>query len=72
MGIGSQQILLILLVAMVIFGASKLPQIGEGMGKAIRNFKKSVGEVESEIEDITPKRIAEKKEEKKDESKEQA
>ena len=63
MGIGSQQIILVLIVAMVIFGASKLPQIGEGMGKAIRNFKKSVNEVEAEIEDITPKRIAEKKEE---------
>ena len=63
MGIGANQILLILLVAVLIFGASKLPQIGEGMGKAIRNFKKSVKEIEEEVEDITPpKKISPKKE----------
>ncbi|MDR2884500.1 MAG: twin-arginine translocase TatA/TatE family subunit [Deferribacteraceae bacterium] len=54
MGIGSNQILLILLVAALIFGASKLPQIGDGMGKAIRNFKKSVNDVNADVEDITP------------------
>jgi sec-independent protein translocase protein TatA len=40
--IGIGELLLILLIVMVIFGAGKLPQIGEGLGKAITNFKKSI------------------------------
>lgn len=53
MGIGSNQILLILLVVALLFGATKLPQIGKGMGEAIRNFKKSVKDVD-DATDITP------------------
>ncbi len=53
MAFGMQEILLILVVLVVLFGVGKLPQIGEGMGKAIRNFKKSVKDVE-DIADITP------------------
>ncbi len=68
MGFSMQHLLLVLLVVVLIFGASKLPQIGDGMGKAIRNFKKSVKEADEEVEDITPpKKISPKKEEKKDE-----
>ncbi len=52
-GLGTQELLIILVIVMVIFGAGKLPQIGEGMGKAIRNFKKSAKEAEDAI-DITP------------------
>ncbi len=69
MGIGTNQILLVLLVVVLIFGASKLPQIGEGMGKAIRNFKKTVNEADLNIDDVTPtKKIAAKKEEKEEEN----
>ena len=50
---GMQEILIILLVVVIIFGAKKLPEIGSGIGQAIKNFKKSVTEPE-EI-DITPK-----------------
>lgn len=39
--IGPTQILLILLIVLVIFGAKKLPEIGGGLGKAIRNFRKA-------------------------------
>jgi sec-independent protein translocase protein TatA len=61
------QLFIVLLVVVLIFGAGKLPQIGDGMGKAIRNFKKSVKEVEDEIEDITPpKKISPKKEKEED------
>jgi sec-independent protein translocase protein TatA len=66
-GLGSQELLIILIIAMVIFGAGKLPQIGEGMGKAIRNFKKSAKEAEEAI-DITPEE--DKKKLEKDDSKE--
>ncbi len=52
-GIGMQELLLILVVVLLIFGSKKLPEIGAGLGKAIRNFKRSTTEPD-EI-DITPK-----------------
>lgn len=52
-GLGSQEIIIILLIAVVLFGAGKLPQIGEGMGKAIKNFKKAAKDAEEAV-DITP------------------
>ena len=45
-GLGMPELLVILVIILVIFGAGKLPQIGEGLGKGIRNFKKSVKEEE--------------------------
>ena len=45
-GIGMPELLVILVIVLVIFGANKLPQIGEGLGKGIRNFKKSTKEAE--------------------------
>ena len=41
--------LIVLVIVLVIFGPGKLPQIGEGLGRGIRNFKKSVNE-KDEIE----------------------
>lgn len=61
MGIGMQEMLIILLVVLVLFGAKKLPEIGGGLGRAIRNFKKATSEPD-EI-DITPKAEASKTEE---------
>lgn len=40
--LGVQELLIILLIVLVIFGASKLPQLGRGLGEGIRNFKKGV------------------------------
>ena len=48
-GLGTQEIIIILVIALFIFGAKKLPEIGKGLGKSIREFKKSVtGEGENE------------------------
>ncbi len=44
--LGFTELILILVIVLIIFGAGKLPQIGEGVGKAIKGFKKSVHEVE--------------------------
>jgi len=52
-GIGIPELLIILVIVLVIFGANKLPEIGSGMGRAIKNFKKATSEPE-EI-DVTPK-----------------
>ncbi len=51
--IGMPELLVILVIALIIFGAGKLPQIGENMGRAIRNFKDSVND--RERIDVTPK-----------------
>ncbi len=59
-GIGMSELLIILLIVVVIFGAKKLPEIGGGLGKAIKNFKKATSEPE-EI-DVTPQKDAPKKE----------
>lgn len=64
--LGPWQIVIIVLVIALLFGAKKLPQIGKGMGEALRNFKKSVNDVDSTITDITPdnnQMITNKKEE---------
>jgi sec-independent protein translocase protein TatA len=42
-GLGVQELVIILVIALVVFGPSKLPQIGSGLGKAIRDFRKAVG-----------------------------
>src|SRR5262249_61424572 len=47
-GLGLQELLVILVIALVIFGPSKLPQIGSGLGKAIRDFKKGVSSDDGE------------------------
>ncbi len=52
-GLGFQELLIILVIALIVFGPSKLPQIGSGLGKAIRDFKKGVGGEDSE--EITQK-----------------
>ena len=45
---GFTELILILFIVLIIFGAGKLPQLGEGLGKAIKGFKKSVHEAEAE------------------------
>lgn len=51
--IGPTELILILIVVLVLFGSKKLPEIGSGLGRAIRNFKRATTEP-SEV-DITPK-----------------
>lgn len=45
-GLGVPELLVIFLILLVIFGASKLPQLGRGLGEGIRNFKKGIKEDE--------------------------
>jgi len=66
-GLGMQELIIILVIVVVLFGATRLPQIGEGIGKAIRNFKKSMSEP-NEI-DVTPKKPLDEDKEKKEEEK---
>jgi sec-independent protein translocase protein TatA len=45
--IGFSELVVILLILMLVFGASRLPKLGESMGKAIRNFKRAVAQNEN-------------------------
>lgn len=45
--LGITELILILVIVLIIFGAGKLPQLGEGLGKAIKGFKKSVHEADA-------------------------
>ena len=49
---GWMELMLILIIVLIIFGAGKLPQLGEGLGKAIKGFKKTVHEADAI--DVTP------------------
>ena len=41
-GLGATELMIVLVIVIVVFGASRLPKIGEGLGKGITNFKKEV------------------------------
>lgn len=53
-GFGIGELLVIFLIVLVIFGASRLPQMGSGLGKAIKNFKDSIAG--KDAIDVTPKK----------------
>ncbi len=53
-GIGFPELLVVLVIVLVVFGAGRLPEIGTGLGKALRGFKKGMSEPD-EI-DVTPRK----------------
>jgi len=65
-GLGMPELIVILVIVFLIFGAGRLPELGRGIGSAIRNFKKSMNEPD-EI-DVTPKKGIEEKEKEKEKS----
>ena len=65
-GLGATELIIILVIVVILFGATRLPEIGRGIGEAIKNFKKSTSE-NPEI-DVTPENKSEKTEESKEKS----
>jgi len=57
MGIGMRELVVILLVVLLLFGAKKLRTIGSDLGAAVRGFKKSMNEGEDEEREQPPRRI---------------
>ena len=51
--LGMGELIVVLLIVLLVFGASRLPQIGEGLGKAVRNLKRGLS-TDDDI-DVTPK-----------------
>ncbi len=56
-GLGMPELLVIFLIALIIFGAGKLPQIGSSLGTAIREFKKSIEAPSKEVTHAPPEEI---------------
>ncbi len=54
-GIGMPELIIILVIILIIFGAGKLPEIGAGLGKGIKNFKKATKEPIEDTKDDPPK-----------------
>ncbi|TET98496.1 MAG: twin-arginine translocase TatA/TatE family subunit [Candidatus Stahlbacteria bacterium] len=50
--LGWPEIIIILIIALLLFGAKRLPEIGKSLGKAMKEFKKSFREISEDIEDI--------------------
>jgi sec-independent protein translocase protein TatA len=48
-GIGGPELMLIMFIVLLLFGANKLPELARGMGKAVREFKKATSSVETEM-----------------------
>ena len=49
-GIGMQEVLLIALVVLLLFGGKKIPELMKGLGKGVRSFKEGMNEMKQEIE----------------------
>jgi len=60
MRLGFGEILIILVVVLLIFGANKIPQLGDALGKGIKNFRKATGGEDDSIDVTPPKAGAEK------------
>ena len=50
-GIGTQELLIIFLIVLLLFGANRIPEIGRSLGKGIRDFKRATREVEDNFKD---------------------
>lgn len=55
-GLGAQELLLILLIILLLFGARKIPEIARGLGKSVAEFKKGARELDDEIKREEPEK----------------
>ena len=51
--LGGQELLIILAIVIILFGAKKIPELASGLGKGIKEFKKASKDVKEEIEHVT-------------------
>ncbi|BCR03671.1 hypothetical protein DESUT3_07400 [Desulfuromonas versatilis] len=61
-GLGTQEMIIILVLVLIIFGAGKLPQVGGALGQGLRNFKKGIKEADEDAKD-EEKKLESKKDE---------
>ena len=51
-GIGMQEVIVIALIVLLLFGGKKIPELMQGLGKGVKSFKKGMNEVEEEIKSV--------------------
>jgi len=54
--IGSQELIIILVIVVLVFGVNKIPQLGKGLGEGIRNFKSSLKEIAEDTDEKQPEK----------------
>ena len=54
---GTTELIIILVVVLLLFGGKKIPELAQGLGKGIKNFKKAVKEDENEVAADAPKKV---------------
>ena len=57
---GFMEWMVVLVIVLVLFGAKRVPEIGASLGKGIREFKKSINEVQNQVTDLEPDRHADR------------
>lgn len=62
MGLGITELLIILAIILIIFGAGKLPELGDGIGRSIKNFRRAVKNDEIDVTPRSPDRVADRDE----------
>jgi TatA/E family protein of Tat protein translocase len=71
-GIGTTELIIIMFIILLIFGAKKLPELAQGLGKGIREFKKASNDIQEELSmDKLDEQIKSTENEKKDEKKDE-
>ncbi len=63
MGFGTQELLIILAIVIILFGAKKIPDLAKGLGKGIKDFKKAVKEDDEDEVSVKSEKIEEKEKE---------
>lgn len=58
--LGTAEILLIVFVLFLLFGAKKIPELAQGIGKGMKEFKRAINDVQNDIKELDPKDIAKK------------
>ena len=56
-GLGTTELIIILVLVLIIFGAGKLPQVGGALGKGLRNFKDGMKDGEDEVNEKDPDKL---------------
>ena len=51
-GLGMPELLIIMFICLIVFGGRKLPELGNGLGKAIRDFRKATKEIDAEVKGL--------------------
>ena len=56
-GLGMQEIIVIALIVLLLFGGKKIPELMKGLGKGVKSFKEGIKEVDDEVKEMTDEEV---------------